>query len=33
MKTPNKVAVMGSSRARVVVSNDLRLKREEKYSV
>jgi hypothetical protein len=33
MKTPNKVAVMGSSKAKVAVSNDLRLEREEKYSV
>jgi len=33
MNTPNRVAVMGSSKANVAVSNDLRLEREEKYSV
>ncbi len=33
MSTPNRVAVMGSKRANVAVSNDFRLKREEKYRV
>lgn len=31
--TPSKVAAIGSSKANVAVSNDLRLEREEKYSV
>lgn len=33
MNMPSKVAAIGSSKASVAVSNDLRLEREEKYNV
>ena len=33
INTPSKVAAIGSSKANVAVSNDLRLEREEKYKV